>query len=67
MRNDAQYVGDGVYVEQGAWAGQIRLFTSDGINETNEIYLEAQEMQALINCIKDHGWMSPARPPLKVD
>jgi hypothetical protein len=63
MKKEAKYIGDGVYVEQGAWAGQIRLFTSDGINETNEIFLEPSEMNALVACIKENGWMSPARPP----
>jgi len=33
------YLGDGVYVELDEF-GMIKLTTSDGINDTNTIYLE---------------------------
>lgn len=38
-----KYLGDGVYMEvyaQGGLVNGMRIYTSDGANETNEIYLE---------------------------
>jgi hypothetical protein len=40
-----QYLGDGVYVSESD--GMIRLTTEDGINITNEIFLEEDVYWAL--------------------
>jgi hypothetical protein len=40
-----QYLGDGAYVE---WDGnQFRLFTTNGVIETNEIFMEPFALDAL--------------------
>lgn len=49
------YIGDGAYVTFDGF--QIRLFTSNGINETNEVFLEpstAINLQKYIDlCFKE--------------
>jgi hypothetical protein len=42
----ATYLGDGVYAEDDAYC-QIRLYTSNGITVTNEIFLEPQAIDRL--------------------
>lgn len=44
------YLGDGAYAETGNWAGQTRIYTSDGINQANEVYLEIDMIDKL------HRW-----------
>jgi hypothetical protein len=46
MENVA-YVGDGVYVKLGP-DGTIILYTSDGLSNTNTIYLEPQVYESLL-------------------
>lgn len=41
------YLGDGVYVMQD-WGGQIKLYTSNGVEVTNEIYLEREVFESLL-------------------
>jgi len=43
----AAYLGDGVYAEED-YAQQIRLYTSNGIKVTNEIYLEPMILEQLV-------------------
>ena len=48
MAHDSRkiYLGDGVYAEHDP-ANMIRLWTSDGFRETNEIFLEPEVWLAL--------------------
>lgn len=58
MTKDSKvYIGDGIYAEQGHFQGQVRLFTSDGVEEKNEIFLEAQELCILLDVIRTKKWM----------
>lgn len=47
------YIGDGVYAEFQGF--QIRLYSSDGIRETNEVFLEITALKELIAFAKRHG------------
>lgn len=38
MRGSRDYLGDGLYVEYDGL--QVRLFTSNGLSVTNEVFLE---------------------------
>lgn len=51
--NDKQYLGDGVYVEMDD--GMVRLTTSDGIVDTNEIYLEPEVLEEFIRYVEIKG------------
>ena len=50
----AAYLGDGAYVE-GHGSCEVRIYTSDGITETNEIFLEPQAI-AKLNKFADRLW-----------
>lgn len=41
---DKTYLGDGLFAEYDGW--QIKLYASDGIQETNTVYLEPQVLRA---------------------
>lgn len=43
------YIGDGVYVSTTEVPGEFKLYTSDGIRETNIIYLEEHMLRSLID------------------
>lgn len=44
--NQEAYLGDGAYAE---WLGYtFVVYTSNGIERTNEVYLEPEHMEALI-------------------
>ena len=45
--NQKTYLGDGVYAMQDC-ACQIKLYTSNGIDVTNEIYLEREVFESLL-------------------
>lgn len=44
------YLGDGAYVEDED--GLLRIYTSDGISDTNEVFLGAQEWASLVDFVK---------------
>lgn len=45
-----EYIADGVYAE---WEGfQVRLFATDGIKQTNEIFLEPHALAAVVNFVQ---------------
>jgi hypothetical protein len=46
------YLGDGVYVEIDR--GMVKLTTSDGISDTNTIYLEMEVVGELQRYLKVH-------------
>jgi hypothetical protein len=48
-----QYLGDGVYADFDGYA--VRLYTSDGIEKTNTIYLEPEVYLAFVKFIKRLG------------
>ena len=53
QQRPARYLGDGVYIE--SWLGDdLKLFTSDGVTETNTIYLEPEVAQSLMDFIKNY-------------
>jgi hypothetical protein len=45
MKENKIYLGDGLYAEYDGL--QVRLYTSDGIRETNEVFLEDFVLQVL--------------------
>ena len=44
------YLGDGVYLEYNFG---LRLFTSDGYDESNEIHLDVHTAEALYEALKE--------------
>jgi hypothetical protein len=51
MSADKRYLGDGVYAEMEH--GMVKLTTSDGISDTNTIYLEPEVISELQRYLKD--------------
>ncbi len=49
----SQYLGDGCYVQFLGY--RILLYTSDGINIQDKIYLEDEHIQSLVNFTKRIG------------
>ena len=45
-----EYLGDAVYAEFDGW--QIKLTTSNGLYNTNEIFLEPAVLRALLNYVR---------------
>lgn len=41
------YLGDGLYAEEGHWPGQIRLYASNGVTVSNEVFLEDNMLEVL--------------------
>jgi hypothetical protein len=54
MPNDeltkVEYLGDGLYAE--CTGDMIRLFASNGVTTTNEVYLDPAVLQAFLNYVK---------------
>ena len=46
------YLGDGAYVKYEPTADSIVVYTHDGLRMTNEVWLGARELDALITFIK---------------
>lgn len=44
------YLGDGLYAEFDGF--QIRVYASDGISYTNEVFFEGANLQAFLNFVK---------------
>lgn len=44
------YLGDGVYLKQLA-GGQLQVYTSDGIRESNHIYLDLEILESLMQVV----------------
>jgi hypothetical protein len=51
------YLGDGVYAQ--IERGMIKLTTSNGLQVTNEIYLEDSVVDAFIKYLVSIGWLEP--------
>ena len=49
MPKDEIYLGDGAYVE--LIGSSLRIYTSNGIETTNEVWLERREWHALVNFV----------------
>jgi hypothetical protein len=45
-KSKAKYLGDGLYYEFDGY--QVRLYTHDGINDGNEVFLEPEVIAALL-------------------
>lgn len=54
MNNQPIYLGDGVYLQPQDF--QLRLFTSDGITGTNNVYLDPYVAEALYEQLKE--WLN---------
>ena len=46
------YLGDGVYVQEGSFQGEVVLTTSNGIQDTNTIVLEPAVLRNLQEWLK---------------
>lgn len=55
------YLGDAVYADIGAYG--IALTTSDGISDTNTIYLEPEVIAALLGYLEKQGYMEKGPKP----
>lgn len=49
---DKEYIGDGVYIQEGHSLEEIKLTTEDGISVSNVIYLELYMIQHIIEYIQ---------------
>jgi hypothetical protein len=47
MLREPIYLGDGLYAEQGHWAGEVCVYASDGVTRTNQVYLDAEMLSRL--------------------
>lgn len=45
------YLGDGAYAEYRPSVGDYRIYTSDGDEETNEVFLESSAIIVLVNFV----------------
>lgn len=54
----AVYLGDGAYAEWNGWS--FVVYTSNGIERTNEVYLEPSHMRELIRFTRKIGLEVPA-------
>lgn len=52
-KSNKQYLGDAVYVEFDGY--QIKLTVSDGVYDTDTIYLDLGVMKSLIEYYEKHG------------
>ena len=52
---DKQYLGDSVYIEQGAELDHVKLTTDNGLGPTNVIYLDLDVIIAMVRYLKDNG------------
>jgi len=52
------YLGDGVYIEQNDF-GQVVLTTSDGLSDTNTIYLEPEVVRAMEEWLQGNAKGTP--------
>jgi hypothetical protein len=46
------YLGDGAYVDDGSFEGEIVLTTEDGVSVQNRVVLGPRELDALISWLK---------------
>lgn len=51
-KHGAKYIGDGVYIKQGRWAGELILYTDNGYTEENHIYLDEQVTDSLLEYLR---------------
>lgn len=54
------YLGDGAYAEF-IQSDQLRIWTSNGIKDTNEVFLGPQEFSILLGFVSSY-WMIPGAP-----
>ena len=51
------HIGDGAYVSEGSWQGEIIVYCSDGIKDYNQISIEMSALKALLKFVKETlGW-----------
>ena len=46
------FLGDGAYVREGSYKGEVVLFTTDGMHTTNTIVLEPFVLAAFLSFLK---------------
>lgn len=49
------YLGDGAYVQEGAFKGEVIITTENGIEVQNRVHLAETEIATLIAWLKTHG------------
>ena len=50
------YLGDGVYLEPGRFEGELKLYTSNGIQETNVIWMDIHVARSLFYELQTRGY-----------
>lgn len=55
MTKKTAYLGDGAYAAHDG--ERVKLYTSDGISETNVVWLEPEVAQALVRFLKHCGML----------
>jgi len=46
------YLGDGAYIQKGRYPSEFIIFTSDGIEDSNHIYLDSTMVEVMLRYIK---------------
>jgi hypothetical protein len=62
-KSDPTYLGDGVFANQER--GMIKLTASNGVRDTDMIYLEDFVVAAFIKYLLDIGWLSFPQPKVE--
>lgn len=55
-----RYLGDGAYVQQGNYIGEVVLTTEDGISVQNRVVLGPHEIRMMDNWLKEVGEINKA-------
>lgn len=53
---DKSYLGDGAYVQVGAFAGEVVITAEAGRDVRQQIHLDEQGTLKLIEWLQQHGW-----------
>ena len=55
MNEDPTYLGDGAYIKTGRFEGELIIYTTDGITESNVIYLDEYVTKRLLEVLSAQG------------
>lgn len=50
------YLGDGAYVQEGSFRGEVVLTTEDGISVQNQVVLGPTEIRALLEWMRSNSY-----------
>lgn len=56
MDGSVTYLGDGLYYSFDGY--QIKLFTTNGITTTNEVFLEPEVLDRLLDKLREEGFLT---------